>query len=74
MSPSDSAHLSLSETWRHAAREVSGVGKGTTQFREDVADEVARIVLEAVLRSLTENEYEETVQMVRDALRRRGSV
>ena len=35
-----------SETWRHAAREVSGLGKNTTRFREDVADAAVKTVLE----------------------------
>lgn len=38
--------MSESEAWRHAAREVSGLGKSTTQFREDVADAAVRVALE----------------------------
>lgn len=38
--------LGLTERWREASLEVSGVGKSTNQFRKDVADATARIVLE----------------------------
>ena len=38
--------MGQSERWRHAAREVSGIGKSTTRFREDVADAAVRVLLE----------------------------
>lgn len=63
--------VSLSERWRDVAW-TAHEGEGLDL--EQTADAVARLVLEAVLASLTENEYgrteayEETVQMVRGLL------